>query len=451
MCQILLIIGFVLALGACSEPSERSSGVERDVDLESDTGEQAGADANQPDVGADFPVTFHRDIKPILDAHCTECHVADSIAGFALDDYDEVAPLAQIIAATVEAGLMPPWSPAAECQDFKHARRLDAEEIASFRQWADDGAPAGDPAHAPAPIERRIVEMGEPDYVVDMQVDYKPQPVREGSVDDYRCFVIDPELEGDRFINGFVTHPGNDAVVHHVLLYSVPESTTTRLAELEAADERPGYTCFGGPKINSARLISGWVPGMMPIEFEDRHGIKVAAGSRLVMQIHYNTVYDKEGTDRTLVDLHYVEPGTTPIELAILPLAQGNFLLPAGESENEVTATLDPIPMPLTLHGIVPHMHLLGTSIDVQYVKDDDEICLVDVPKWDFNWQGFYLYEEPLTLPAGYYPRLTCRYDNSPENQADGRQPTNVTWGDGTYDEMCLVYFILRLPPGVNL
>lgn len=442
----LVLVGLLVWVGGCSDPVQ-----------ESPPNPPIGADAaDLPDTPSeseeDWPVTFHREIKPLLDRHCNDCHMADSIAGFAMDTYSGVRPLAQILAATVEARTMPPWLPSKDCQTFKHARHLDEEQIALFRQWADDGAPEGDPADAPDPIPSGPVEtFGEADYVVNMGLDYKPTPVREGSVDDYRCFVIDPELDEDKFINGFVTHPGNDAIVHHVLLYSVPESAAGRLAELEGEDGRPGYTCFGSTKINSARLISGWVPGMLPIRFQNRHGIKMPAGSRLVMQMHYNTVYDKEGTDRTTIDLHYVDPATTPIELAIVPLLQGNFLLPAGDPDVEVQATADAIPIPVTLHGIVPHMHLLGKSIDVKYVKDGDEMCLIDVPEWDFNWQGFFLYEQPITLPAGYRPVLTCRYDNSPENQADGRQPTNVTWGDGTYDEMCLVYFILRVPPGVNL
>jgi hypothetical protein len=453
--MLLTLVVALFAISACSDPPqdpESNGGLPPSAGPD---GELEVPDASEAEttMEPDYPVTFHRDILPLLDKHCNDCHVPGSTAGFSMDRYELVAPISRLIAGVVEAGTMPPWLPSADCQEFKHARHLSPEEIAAFRQWADDGAPEGNPADAPPPVTRERMEMGEPDFVIDMGFAYKPTPARAGGVDDYRCFVVDPGLEEDRYVNGFVTHPGNSAVVHHVLVYSVPETAADRLAQLEAEDDRPGYTCFGGPKIGSARLISGWVPGMLPLQFEDKHGIKIPAGSKLVVQMHYNTVYDKEGTDRTTIDLHYVDPADAPLELAIVPLLNSRFLIPAGDDDVSVVATSDPIPLQVTLHGIVPHMHLLGKSIDVKYVRDrtGDEMCLIDIPEWDFNWQGFFLYERPLTLPAGYRPVLTCRYDNSPANQPDGRQPSDVTWGDGTYDEMCLVYFILRLPPGINL
>ncbi|MBA2661879.1 MAG: hypothetical protein H0U74_06260 [Bradymonadaceae bacterium] len=395
-------------------------------------------------------VTYHRDIAPLLAMHCNECHVPNSTAPFAFGSFAEVQPLALFIAAAVEAGTMPPWPPLEGCQEFKHERRLSSEEIALMRAWADDGAPEGDPADAVVVVLPERIDLGQPDYVFDTGVEYKPQPPEANSIDDYRCFVVDPGLEADVFVNGYETLPGNPALVHHAIIYEAPQSQAAKLADLEALDDRPGYTCFGGPRVSDVRMLSGWAPGSAPLKFPANHGIRLRKGSKLVLQVHYNTLNDKQGTDRTKINLHYTK-AASPSELAIIPLAQGNLFVAAGDKEGFATVNGPALPLNVSLYGISAHMHMLGSSIDIKASANDREMCLLDIPRWDFNWQGFYLYKEPITVPRNWITTLNCHYDNSPQNQSPGREPHDLRWGDGTFDEMCLAYFIILVPPGISL
>lgn len=407
--------------------------------------------ANQTDPDYDGP-TFYQHIQPLMQTHCTGCHVEDSIAPFTLDTFDEVRATAILSHATMEAGTMPPWPPADDCGTFRGRRGMDSEEIALFKEWIDRGMVAGDPANAVTVGQDLGVGLPDrpADLVVDWGFDYQPQPVGGDGIDDYRCFVIDLEMEEDAFVNLVHTRPGNPAQVHHMIAYMAGPNQANHLANLEAEDGRPGYTCFGGPRVN-AEMLAGWVPGAAPFPYEEGHGVRVAAGTRLVVQMHYNTLLDPDGTDRTEIELYFVDRDEhpNPRELVILPLLQNGLFVAAGDPDGEAYVESPVIPLNLRLHGIAPHMHTLGTSIYVDALTGDGEMCLINVPDWDFNWQGFYVFEEPIDIPAPVTTRLRCTYDNSAENQAPGREPRDVYWGDGTYDEMCLVYFIIDRPPGL--
>ncbi len=431
-----------LLLAACGEGTA-ANGDDNQANQANQANQSNQANANQADY--DGP-TYYEHIQPLMQTHCTSCHVEDSIALFSLLDYDTVTATAILSHATMEAGTMPPWPPADDCGNFRGRRGMGDDEIALFREWIDLGMVAGDPDNA-VTVEQEL--SGLPDRPADMVVDwgfeYTPQPVGDG-VDDYRCFVVDLELEEDAFVSLVHTRPGNPEQVHHMIAYMAPPSAAGNLANLEAQDGQPGYTCFGGPRVG-AEMLAGWVPGQTPAPYEEGHGVRIAAGTQLVIQMHYNTLNDPDGSDRTELDLYYVED-PNPTELVIVPLAHTGIFLPAGDPDVEESIVSDTIPLPIRLHGVAPHMHTLGTAIYVDASTGDGDICLVDIPDWDFNWQGFYLYEEPIDLTPPINTRMTCWYDNSPSNQAPGQEPRDVTWGDGTFDEMCLNYFIIERPPG---
>ncbi|RDV37185.1 hypothetical protein DV096_14470 [Bradymonadaceae bacterium TMQ3] len=447
-----------LLLSAASCGTESSEAEDADVVLGDDAGEDGTGDADtdahsEDDAGLSGP-TYYAHIRPMMAARCNECHVEDAIAPMALDTYEGIKEMGRLALGAMETGVMPPWPPSEECgPPLKNRRHISEEEIALFREWVEAGYPEGESGDAPeleGDENAPVFERGSPDLTLDWGFEYTPEPPLAEAVDDYRCFVIDPELHEDQFLNAVRTRPGNTRVVHHALVYSVSEDQAARLAQLEAEDERPGYTCFGGPRTSDPWLLSGWVPGTMPLEFEEGHGVRIEAGSKIVVQMHYNTVNDTEGSDRSLFDLYFVDQDETSrvTELVIIPLAELGLQIEAGDPDAVAVEEGPEIPISLTLHGVAPHMHLLGKSINVTAQTGTGEVCLMDIPAWDFNWQGFYLYEEPQVLRYPVTPRLECRYDNSPANQPDGRPPQEVRWGEGTYDEMCLTYFIVERPPG---
>ena len=358
--------------------------------------------------------------------------------------------MAQVILESVEARTMPPWPPADQCREMKHERRLSPDQIQLVRDWVDAGAPQGDPANEPMIPEDPALDLGEPDLVADIGVDYKPDPP-ETEFDDYHCFVIDPQLEQEELLNALETVPGNASIVHHVLMYAVSGDQRDQLqAMADAEPDSPGYTCFGGPRASEPVLLGGWVPGAVPPKLPPGHGIPIGADDLLVVQVHYNTINDTQGTDRTEVKLHFTE--TQQTRMAMLPIADGNLSIAPGAASviegTEIELPDNPLVGALKIYGVVPHMHELGKSIDVKIRhKDGSETCAVDVPEWDFDWQGFYLFEDPIQLQPGDVIDLTCEFDNSmARNMSLGRQPQMVTWGEGTRDEMCLNYVIVNNP-----
>jgi hypothetical protein len=448
----MCLLAAAVSLAGCSTEEDPNQQIDPGTNNGSDdAGNNGGGDTTDQDTGGgdDVPdeVTYYEHIKPLLETNCTNCHVAGGIAPNQLTSYETVKAYAPLMVQEISTGAMPPWPPQDGCGDFQHKRELTAAEIETITRWQQDGAPEGDPADAVDGAREGTFDLGDADFVADPGFDYKPDPP-EGGIDDYHCFVIDPELQEDKFLRAFDSKPGNNAIVHHVLLYAASADQADTIQQ--RVDEDPsteGYTCFGGPRVDEPTLLGGWVPGTVPLDFGEGKGIRVESGSKLVMQVHYNTLNDSEGSDRTKINLHYTE-GEPDVELAMLPLAQPDLNIPAGDSNVVETQTVN-LPLSVDLYGVVPHMHQLGKSIDVKYTNGDEEQCLVDIPEWDFDWQGFYLYKEPMTIPAGSEVKLTCAYDNSPEAQPNGRTPRNVTWGEGTFDEMCLNYVIIKRPPGL--
>jgi hypothetical protein len=397
---------------------------------------------------ASTAVTYHKDVRPILEANCTGCHLAGGIGPFPLTTYEQVKPLAQLVSMTVEAGNMPPWPPADDCMDIRNTKILTAEEVFTIKEWTEEGTPEGDPASYVAPeVAEGVTLEGSPDFVVDIGTDYVPNP-EEGSVDDYHCFVVDPEFAEDKFMNAYQTHPGNPQSVHHMLYWAIPKSTDNmnRIAELEAlSPDVPGYTCFGSNRVDESGLLGAWVPGTGAIQLEPGHGFRVPANHVIVVQIHYNTI-NSTRSDRTTIDLYFNEDGETSQVLGMYPFPDSDLDIRAGDS-NAKEGTSFTLPLSVDVYGLFPHMHQLGTRIRVSATYRDTEQCLVDIPDWDFNWQGLYFFEEPFTVRSTSTLNIDCWYDNSAANQPSGQTPRDVEWGEGTYDEMCLNYFITEELP----
>ncbi len=393
-------------------------------------------------------VTYHKDIRPILVENCTGCHLAGGIGPFPLTTYNEVKPLAQLISMTVEAGKMPPWPPAEDCGEFRNEKILTPEEVFAIKEWSEEGAPEGDPASYVAPqIEGGVTLDGNPDFVVDIGTDYVPNPA-EGEVDDYHCFVIDPGFTEDQFMNAYQTRPGNVSSVHHMLFWAVPKSgeNMARIAELDdRSPDVPGYTCFGSNRVDETGLLGGWVPGTGAIQVDQGQGFRIPADNVIIVQIHYNTVNSTD-PDRTNIDMYFNEPGQTSQVLGMYPFPDSNLDIKAGDS-NAKEGTSFTLPLSIDVYGVFPHMHQLGTRIRVTSTRQGEEQCLVDIPEWDFNWQGIYFFKDPIEVRATSTISIDCWYDNSAANQPNGQSPRDVQWGEGTYDEMCLNYFITEELP----
>jgi len=387
--------------------------------------------------------TWHKDVQPIIEDHCQGCHVSGGIAPFALTTYEEASAHAAEIVFLTQAGLMPPWPPDDSCRPIQHSRALAAADLATLAAWQDAGKPLGNLADARAPLAP--VEPPVPDLRLAMAQRYLPDQTVS---DDYRCFIVDPGLEEDRFVTGFAVYPGNHAVVHHVLVYAAEPADLAAVMALDGADGRPGYTCYGGPGVDDGSPIGGWAPGVAPIRFAAGTGIKVAAGSRMILQLHYNTTNAPGADDRSEVGLFLAPVGSQLLEAINAPLRPDEINVRAGDPDG-VAEVVQDLPFAGRVYSVAGHMHGRGTRMTARLTHaDGSEDCVLDIPDWDFHWQGTYQFVTPLEVVAGDKVTLTCHYDNSAAGQPrgpDGRPtaPADLHWGEKSSDEMCLLYAYL--------
>ncbi len=387
-------------------------------------------------------VTFSNEISRILQAKCQRCHRPGDIAPFTLASYEDAASRGQAIRHAVENRIMPPWKPVPGHGEFRDSYALTAEERQAILDWVDSGIPEGNPADLPPPLpETGEWQLGEPDLILTMPEEYAPPPV----ADTYRCFVLPAGLAEDKFLAAADVLPGNRQIVHHVLLF---QDSTGEAERLDAQEDGPGYTCFGAPRIPLSVFsgVGGWVPGSRVQPLPDGIGIPFAAGSRIVMQVHYHYA-EGAASDRTRVGLYFAR-GPIERRLMAIPLLNSVFEVPAGAPAHEVNASLlVPPPFDAKLINIAPHMHLLGREIKVEAEDPEGAVRpLLYIDNWDFGWQGAYTYVEPVPLPAFTTVRLSCVYDNSESNPRNpNRPPKPVQWGEGTNDEMCLVFLGVTL------
>lgn len=405
-------------------------------------------------------VTFAREVSRIFQAKCRQCHRPNDIAPFSLDGYEAAKTWAEDIRRVVTERIMPPWKPVPGHGAFRDSYGLTEEERDQIAAWVDAGAPFGDEADLPEPLpDRGDWILGEPDLILEMPVAYSPPRGK----DMYRCFVLPTEADATRYVSAADILPGDRAIVHHVILFL----DTSGVAEkLDAADPEPGYTCFGGPGtpavadpgagvpgnplsalLANGMALGGWAPGARPRHLADGIGMELPKNARVIMQVHYYA-RGRTGEDRTKVGLYFAKSKVQRrlLFVPILPidlLGRVSMTIPAG-AERQVVETSMTVP-PLFdahVHNIFPHMHLLGREIKAEAVRPRQEPePLVYINDWDFNWQGSYTYTEPVALPSFTSIRLRCTYDNSENNPRNPSNPVKtVTWGEGTEDEMCLVF-----------
>jgi len=386
--------------------------------------------------------TYADDIAPILFENCTKCHHTGGIAPFPLMTYADASPLASLIQTSVNNGNMPPWPPDNGYQQFAHDRSLTATEIQKINDWVNGGAPQGNAANTPPqPTYNNSSQLGTPDMTLQIPL-YASKATSNN--DDYVCFSLPSGLGTNRTIKAIEIIPGDPSIVHHCLAYLDPNGTYST--------DTTSHAC-GGPSSLSIPLIAGFAPGGSPAMFPDdpmlRMGIDMQAGSNVILAMHY-----PEGSqgmyDSTQINIHFYPQSTTGIrQVSANPvLADMGFTINANTVDSiEVTfpGPTTPLPSNFSMYSVFPHAHLLGQSFiiyAVNHFPPYDQIPLIHIPKWDFEWQDFYVFKYLQKIPAGYKLYGKCIYDNTTNNPYNpNTPPQNVSAGLNTSDEMFLVYF----------
>lgn len=436
--------------------------------------------------------TYHKDVAPILAGHCQGCHSASGIAPFPLLTYEHARPLATAIVAATSSRKMPPWGAreTAECKPrfaWQRDLRLGQAQIEILRSWMEAGAPEGDRATATPLPPSPPTNLSR----VDLELTPTAPHTVSGTKDQFRCFVMDPKLATDRFLAGTQVLPGNAKVVHHAVLVADP----TRASEKLLAGGN-SYDCFGGfSNIPDVRLLQVWTPGGVPVELPGEIGIHLPKNSLIVMQIHYHPHAGVAETDQTRFQLKFASQIPRYLMVPGLPVGNASRALPGGDgllpgpndpllggpvfriprNVKDHTETMqftwprmtaDGKPMPNALvYGVAGHMHYIGRDLKMEITRAEPagqpaSECLTQEPAWDFDWQRSYAYDAAIeslpTLRGGDKLKLRCTYDNTITNpfvqralaDTGQREPNDVTLGEGTLDEMCLVLLQLLVKVG---
>lgn len=404
----------------------------------------------EPSAKGAAELTYFRDIKPIIDHKCGQCHVQGGIAPFALTTPEEVAAHKDEIKVATKSRAMPPWPPSAACGEYLHDRSLTEDQIATIGRWVDGDARAGSAgAVKPATTGSSLSRV---DRTLEMPAAYTPAK----SPDDYRCFVLDWPETATKYVTGFGVRPGVAAMVHHVIAFLAPPEEVATYTALDAADPGAGYECFGGAGGGGRpRWIGAWAPGIQGTDFPEGTGIKVSAGSKIVLQVHYNTHGAAPAPDLSSVLIRlddsvakeaFLMPWTNPAWVF-----QGTMKIPPRSTDVGYEFALDPTTVaaaatedglpngvPLTVYSSTLHMHEHGAKavLEIERAEGDRE-CVLDIPKWNFHWQGIYDLAKPKIVRPGDRLKLSCRWNN--------QEDRSIGWGEGTSDEMCLgVVYVTR-------
>ena len=382
-------------------------------------------------------VTYTRDIAPILNANCVECHSKGRIGPFALDTYEEAKRRAQMIALVAAERRMPPWYAERGFGHFRNERRLTQRQIALLSAWAEAGAPEGKPVDALPVMTAHQSDwpLGKPDLVVTVP---EPYSVPAEGRDVYRYFVVPNVMTEDRHLVAFDFKPGDPTVVHHNITY-MDYSGWARMQD--ADDDRPGFSVFN----NSASLprgtksIGGWAPGYLARRLPSGVGIPISRGGDLLIEIHYH-LSGKHTTDQSAIALYFAKE---PIERTVQALAMRTLDVDIYPGEANYQRHLQMhVPIGMTLFGIQPHMHYIGKAVKaVVTLPGGQTLPLLNVPDWDFRWQNIYTFREPLSIPAGSQIDAWFTYDNSADNNDNpNAPPERIRWGWQSTDEMCEFY-----------
>jgi hypothetical protein len=370
-------------------------------------------------------VTFTKDVAPILFKNCAECHRPGEIAPMSLMTYQEVRPWAKSIRERVVDRSMPPWFADPKHGHWANNARLSQKDVDTIVAWVDAGAPKGEDKHLPPPPKFTDGwTIGKPDVVLEMQEEYTVPA--DGTVP-YLYFTIPTGFTEDKWVQAMEIRPGNRSVVHHVIAYSQDPSVKYSNSGGEG-EFRRGRTHLGGITPNKTGIFFG--PDTARL---------IKKGHNIVFQMHYTT-NGQVTKDRTKIGLVFAKEPAKKI-LMTGNAANGRFAIPPGDPNYEVKSskTFDE---DVLITSFMPHMHVRGKDFIYTAVYPDGRSeILLNVPRYDFNWQLTYIPKEPILLPKG--TRLDCvaHYDNSSKNKFNPDPTKEVRWGDQTWEEMMIGWY----------
>ena len=391
-----------------------------------------GCDLEIPDLASDTSgeVSYNRDVARILLQNCVQCHREGGIAPFALDSPDEVLDRAKVIRRVVADGVMPPWfaAPQKDSPENPWANdcSLGQRDKADLLAWLDSkDRPMGNAADAPTvPVFPSEWTIGKPDLILSLS---KAYDIKATGFMPYQFDVVQTELTEDKWVSGYEILPSERDVVHHVIVRVHEKGSQIR-------DREEG----------TAGYWAAYVPGNGSHVYPDGYARKLPAGARVTFQIHY-TPSGTAKKERLRMGLIFAK--TPPLfEMKTLAVANPRLSIPPGAAAHVETVSRR-VPFNIPITGFVAHMHVRGSAFKYEVTYPDSKSeTLLDIPRYDFNWQLRYDLKVPKMIPAGSAMKVTAVYDNSPANKANPDPSKTVRWGPQTTDEMMIGYLEYFVP-----
>jgi hypothetical protein len=403
------------------------------------------------------PPTFYRDVLPILQRHCQDCHRGGGIAPMPFETYEQTTPFAGAIAHAAQDKSMPPWFADAKVGRFSNDPSLTAEQIATLAAWAAANAPGGDAKDAPPPRQwAQSWSIHKPDLILKMP---KPVPLPASGDIEYTYEIVPTHFAEDRWEQLAEVLPAQRSNVHHAVVYiRPPDSKWLRHAPvgipftastLTDAEDRLGAHW------TDSDILLVYAPGSSPDTWPPNMAKFIPAGSDLVFQMHY-TASGRAVEDQSSIGLIFSKRAPE-LRVLTLQLTNDHFVIPPGAPDYRVEAR-GTLPNAATLLSFFPHMHLRGKRFEYNIIHTTNhargqpahEIEPLLRVKYHFHWQMSYRLAEPLALNAGTELQAVAWYDNSKENPHNPDPSAEVRWGEQTYDEMMVGFFDVAVPASVD-
>jgi hypothetical protein len=381
--------------------------------------------------------TFYKDVLPVLQTHCQSCHRPGEVAPMSLLTYEQARPWALGIKKATQAKSMPPWfaDPGYTHYANEKEKVLSAEELDTLARWADGGAPAGDPAAAPA---ARVFPSGwniTPDVVVEMPKAFE-LPAR-GTIN-YKYVLVKTNFPEDMWVVAAEMRPGDPSVLHHGKVWVRPPGSKwmENAVPGEAYETETQRDILGRNSTEEGNDILGkFNPGLGPQRFDRQGAAKfIPKGSDIIFELHYTTK-GKPASDVSKVGLVLTKtPPDTRYFFHAGPTAL-NLAIPANTAAAEVVSEVT-MGENARLVYMQPHMHLRGKDFEFRVVSPEGASKTVLKGRFDFEWQMGYELAEPVDLPKGAKLQFITHFDNSKGNKFNPNPEEKVLWGPQNWDEM---------------
>ena len=395
------------------------------------------------------PVTFNKDIAPIVFKNCSPCHRPGEIGPFPLLHYSDVRAHSSQITAVTHSRYMPPWPPAHGVGEFKDPRYLTQQQIDLIAEWVKNGSPEGDARDLPpAPQYTEGWQLGPPDLVVKM-----PRPFRlpAGGGDVFRNFVVPIDIRETKYVRAVELRPGSKRLVHHA---NIVIDRTRALRRRDGLDGQPGFpgmdvTTESGDAFDPDSHFLFWKPGSPPEAEPSDMAWRLDPGTDLVINLHLQPSGKPEEIQPE-IGLYFTSEAPTRLPMLLQLEHDGAIDIAPGSKASFITDSLR-MPVDVDVLAIYPHAHYLGKQIEATAkLPDGTERKLIRIDDWDINWQAVYTYREPVHLPKGTVVSMRVTYDNTTGNVRNpSNSPKRVRTGNRSEDEMGHVWLQV-LPSAAN-